>query len=168
MINISTVILAVATIAASYTDIRWGKIPNVLVASLLVVGLAAQFVQGPFAGFGAIVAALVALAIGSAAFICRVMGGGDVKFLVAAAATLGAADGARFFVYTLVCGAILAVAISLRRGSLRTTLANVRASVLTLCAPVGSAKMPYAIAMLGATLTLAAAQTILPVLRFPL
>lgn len=164
----STVILAIATIAACYTDVRWGKIPNVLVVSLLVAGLAAQFVQGPSAGLAALVAALVALVIGSAAFASRVMGGGDAKFLVAAVATLGAADGTRFFIYTLLCGGILAVAVSLWRGTLLAALANICASAVRLSAPVGSAKMPYAFAMLGGTVTLAAAQTILPVLRFPL
>ena len=164
----NTVILAVATIAACYTDIRWGKIPNALVVSLLVAGLAMQFLIGPSAGLAALVAALAALVLGTAAFALRLMGGGDVKFLVAAVAALGAADGARFFVYTLVCGGLLAIAVSLWRGSLRTMLANVRASAMTLSAPVGSGKMPYALAMLGGTATLAAAQTFLPVLRFPL
>ncbi len=164
----SIVILAIATIAACYTDIRWGKIPNALVAPLLIAGLASQFLHGPYVGLAALAAAIAAVAIGTFAFAMRLMGGGDVKFFVAAVATLGAADGARFIVYTLVCGGILAVAYSLWRGSLGTMLANVRASAMTMTAPVGSAKMPYALALLGGTVTLAAAQTILPMLRFPL
>lgn len=166
--DMNTLLLVGATLAACYTDLRWKKIPNALVAPFLILGAGFQLAHGPQALVAALAAGAAMLLLGTLAFSTRMMGGGDVKFLVAAIVALGAADGLRFLVFTLVCGGVLAIAVSLYRGSLRTMFANVRASAMTLSAPVSTGKMPYALAMLGAAVLLVAAQTILPVLRFPL
>lgn len=164
----SLFILLAASVVACYTDVRWGKIPNALVVPFFAAGLASQFIHGPYYGFTAVAAAIVVFVGGAVAFSLGIMGGGDIKFFVAAAATLGAQDGARFIFYTLVCGGIAAIAISMSRGTLKTMLSNVQASAVTLTAPAVSGRFPYAIAMLGGAVVLAAAETILPVLRFPL
>lgn len=164
----SLFILLAASVIACYTDVRWGKIPNALVVSLFAVGLGAQFLQSPSFGLSALAAAAVVFLFGCVAFALRLMGGGDIKFFIAATATLGAQDGVRFIAYTVLCGAIAAVVISLSRGTLRTMLSNIQASALTLTAPAASGRFPYAIAMLGGALLLTAANTMVPVLRFPL
>jgi prepilin peptidase CpaA len=157
----------IAALIASLTDVRKHKIPNALVAALFVVGLALQIASGPAAVLWALAAGCGAFALGALAFSTRMMGGGDVKFFIASVVTLGPADGCRFLIYTLICGGLLAVFVSLRRGSLRTVLVNVHASAVTFRAPVSSGKMPYAPAMLAASL-LIAAHMFLPGLRFPL
>ena len=166
--TLSVALLVTAAAAAAYTDVRWGKIPNLLVSMLLVAGLVLQSFLGWHSLLLAVAAGLAAFAVGFALFAMRIMGGGDVKFFIAAVATTGPRDGAAFVFYTLISGAFVALAFALARGQLGTLLSNLRAGVMTMSMPASSLKMPYAVAMLAGALALAASQTIVPALRIPL
>lgn len=150
------VLVLAAAAVACYTDVTRRRIPNVLVACLLTAGLAAQAFHGAGAIAESIGILAILLGIGTIAFAARLIGGGDVKFIAAAAATLGWPDALPFILYTLVAGGVLAVAISLYRGRLKDVLFNIRAMLFPLMAgvrpaivPGGSGSMPYAVAILA-------------------
>ncbi len=167
MMPISTLLVAFAAIFALYTDIRWGKIPNALILPFFIAGLVSQCFLGVYPLLSSIGATFIALIVGLVVFSCRMMGGGDVKFFIAAVATLGAAGGVQFVVYSLLCGGIFAALYALARGRFGSLVANLRTSALTLTPPATSIKMPYAIALLGGALCLLASETLFPALRIP-
>lgn len=150
-----------ASLIAAVCDVRTRRIPNALVLALLVCGLAANALHGWQAV--AIDAALVlaVLLAGAVAFSFRLIGGGDVKLLAAAAGTLGYPACVTFILFTLLCGGFLAVAFAAARGRLGATITNVQSMALPLFAGVRPARpqdgitMPYALAIFaGAACTL--------------
>ena len=138
-----TIIFAVLTVAmvaiAVYTDVRMGKIYNGLTAPCAALGLVLNAVGGGIgSGFGGVLDgvthSLLGIAVGTALFAIssifgRILGGGDVKLLMA----VGAIQGAQFLLWTIVAmaiiGGILAVGLSLWQRSLSTTLKRMVASV---------------------------------------
>lgn len=147
-----------ASAAAAWTDVRNRRIPNALSAALCAAGAIAAAHEGiwalmPFAGI--LVLVLVA---GTFAHANGVLGGGDVKFLAAACATLGARDAIVFLLATLVAGGVLALIVAAGQRRLRATLSNVATLALPMLAGVRPAplrqgtKMPYALAILAGAL----------------
>ena len=147
-------LVLVAAGIAGYTDLKRRRIPNALVFGLLFCGLAVQAMHGwtdlaiALAIFVAVVLAMTPL------FAMRIMGGGDVKFMAAAAAALGWPLALTFLLYTLVAGGVLGLAVSIARGRLRSTLADVGAVALPMLSGVRpapstsrSGTMPYALAI---------------------
>jgi prepilin peptidase CpaA len=153
---IAFALVLVAAAAAAYTDLKRGRIPNGLVFALLICGLAVQATHGwtQFAIALAIFAGV--LLAGVPLFSMRIMGGGDVKFMAAAAAALGWPDALVFLLYTLLAGGVLAVGYSIARGRLRSTLAGVGALTMPMlsgarpaASSLRSGTMPYALAILA-------------------
>lgn len=145
-----------AAAVAAYTDVTRRKIPNWLVLALLVCGLAARGLDGVSAIASSALVLTIALVLGIAAFAAHILGGGDVKFIVAACAVLGWPHALAFLIYTLISGGILAVIVALVRGQFRVALANVRFTSLLFASGVrpgvaapSSGPFPYAIAMLA-------------------
>lgn len=147
---------------AAYTDVKSRRIPNALVLLLLAAGLTTRALDG-WQSFGLAVALLVAVfAAGTVLFSLRLIGGGDVKFLAAAAATLGWSDAIPFLLYTILAGGLLGVLIAAARGQLRPMLANLRLMAAPMLAGMRPAtqasvvgSMPYAVAIFaGATAVL--------------
>lgn len=115
----------VATLGvASWSDVRTGRIPNALTMGGLVAGLALSAAAGGLASSGLAVA--VALALGLVLFATGVLGGGDVKLLLAAAALLGLERFAAALVLIALSGAALALFFALRRGVLLPVLLNAK------------------------------------------
>lgn len=164
-------VLAAAVIAAIF-DVRTRRIPNALVIALFAAGLAVNALAGwQFAAIDAIVAIAVLIA-GTAAFALKLIGGGDIKLLAAAAGTLGFPAAAWFVLFTFVCGGLIAVLYSAARGTLGATAANVRGLVLPMAAGIrpmrltNGTSMPYALAICaGALLALVTGGSV-PHLRF--
>jgi prepilin peptidase CpaA len=69
------------------------------------------------------------------------MGAGDVKLLAALGAWLGPRDTLWIAIYASMAGGVMAVAVALGSGYLRTALANVR-SLLTYWVLVGPRPVP--------------------------
>jgi prepilin peptidase CpaA len=149
-------LVVLAAMVATYMDLKHRRIPNSLVFALLICGLATQSFQGwthvaiAFALFAAVLLA------GMPLFSMRIMGGGDLKFMAAAAATLGWPDAVSFLLFTLIAGGLLGIAYSIARGRLRSTLVGVGALAFPMLAgvrpaasPLSSATMPYALAILA-------------------
>jgi prepilin peptidase CpaA len=139
-----SLVLVAATIAA-YTDLRTRRIPNALSAALLVAGLSLSGTAGwqhaaiGVALFGAVFAA------GTALFSLKLIGGGDVKLLAAAAAALGWPDAAVFLLYTILAGGALGVAIAVIRRRLRPMVSNLRTMIFPVLTGVRPAAIPSAV-----------------------
>jgi prepilin peptidase CpaA len=165
-------LVLLASLLAAFSDVRTRRIPNALVIALFVCGLAVNAFAGWHAVALDVAVAFSILVAGSVAFSFRLIGGGDVKLLAAAAGTLGYPLAVTFVLFTLLCGGVLGVAYSASRGRLRTTLANVQTMALPLFAgarpvrPQDSLAMPYAIAILAGAACAALINGFIPMLRF--
>lgn len=157
---------AVLAIAAAYTDIRWGKIFNVMTVPFALLGLTLNTVAGGVEGLllslGGIGAGFALWLVSN--FLGRILGGGDIKLLMA----FGALLGPLFMLWTFVIGALLggvmAIAIAIRRGLLTKVVRQMGTSIylraafsepMEIADGAGEIRLPYAIALgLGALITI--------------
>jgi prepilin peptidase CpaA len=126
MLNDVTFIALVIGLTACVTDIRSRRIPNVLTFG---AAAAALLFHGFDAGIFGLQAAATGWVVGAALFLPFFlfggMGAGDVKLLAALGAWLGPWDVIWLAIYASVAGGLMAVAVALARGYLRTALWNV-------------------------------------------
>src|ERR1700750_3312708 len=109
-----------------YYDVRYRRIPNVLVVSLLIGGLTINISFGGFSG------ALASLEGFGLAFLPMLlihlfgaMGAGDVKLFGAVGSVIGVSMVPMTFVVGVMLGAVLAVYTMLRSGTIFSTLHGV-------------------------------------------
>jgi prepilin peptidase CpaA len=169
--TIALALVCAASLAAAVSDLRTRRIPNLLAVALFFCGL----ILNAFAGWHALAAdlaiTLAVLFLGSIAFSFKLIGGGDIKMLAAAAGALAYPSGPHFILYTLLCGGAVALIYSALRGRLAQTLANMRGIALPLLAGVRPAQpqngtaMPYALAILAGALCTAIVSGIAPHVR---
>jgi prepilin peptidase CpaA len=162
----------VLAVTAAYTDLRWGKIFNLLTVPFALLGLLLNSIGGGLEGF---LLSLGGLGVGfglwlASSFLGRIMGGGDIKLLMA----FGALQGPGFLLLALLYGAliggVMALLIALRHGLVRRTFRDLGASLYlrAACAvPMemseggGGVRLPYAIALgLGAIITVVAREVL--------
>lgn len=172
---IALFIVLAASAVAVYTDVTRSRIPNVLVAALLVSGLAVRASGGGMDVVLGIALFAIVMIAGLIPFSLRIIGGGDIKFIAAASAALGWPQAGWFIVFTLAAGGVLGIAVSAARGQLPATLRNLRSIVLMLfagakpAAPLPqSLKMPYALAIFSGVLCLVLSTIASQHVRFPL
>jgi len=168
--------IGLATVAASvclavvvvYTDIRWGKIFNVVTVPFAVIGLVlnsvADGVEGALLSLGGIAAGF-ALWFLSGLF-GRVIGGGDIKLLMAFGALMGPVFMLWTFLLGAIIGGVIAVGIALRRGLLQQAFRHVvgalymrarMATPMEIPSDSDAVTMPYAVALCsGALITIGA------------
>ena len=158
--TIAVVLVLAASLFAAASDVRTRRIPDVLVVALLLGGLAVNAFAGWQHAALDVAIAFAVLILGSFAFSLKLIGGGDVKLLAAAAGTLGYPWATTFLLSTLLCGGVIAIVYSMLRGRLRTTFSNLKTIALPIFAGVRPARletgtaMPYALAIFaGACLT---------------
>ena len=164
-----TVLIAASIIlalGAAYTDIRWGKIFNWMTVPFAILGLSLNTIDG---GFGGLVLSLSGIGAGFALwlvsnFLGRILGGGDIKLLMA----FGALLGPMFMLYTFAIGAVvggvMALVIAIRRGMLAKVMKQMGTSIYMRAAfsspmeitdGAGEVRLPYAIALgIGAVLSI--------------
>ena len=163
MLPIVAAILTLLIVAtATYTDIRYRRIFNALTYSGVVTGLALnatggvrtflQSVEGVLMGVGLLI---------FVAFCGHILGGGDIKLLMAIGALQGPVFLGWALLYTALAGGVLALAVSLYRGVLRQAMRRVGATFymrFALNEPMGfqetgkGARLPYAIAIGAGTM----------------
>lgn len=168
-------LVLLATAAAAYTDVTTRRIPNVIPAILLAGGL----VTAAFGGWShaaiSIGLFIGVFALGTALFSLKLIGGGDVKLIAAAAAALGWPNSAAFLIYTILAGGVLGIIIAIARGRLRPMLLNLRSMTLPMLSGVRPAalpsvagSMPYGLAIFAGAATLAVGEALGLSLRFSL
>jgi prepilin peptidase CpaA len=138
-------------LAATVTDLRTRRIPNLLTVPAMVLGLALHAANG---GWDGLLLALGGLGLGLGLmlvpFLFGVMGAGDVKLMAAAGAFLGAGAVLKAFVFTSLAGGVYALAVLALRpallaralGALRDSLRLFLATRQFAYAPVATGRLP--------------------------
>jgi prepilin peptidase CpaA len=157
--------LLLLVFAAVVFDVRSHRIPNWLVFSGLLIGVAFHTFLSYGSGLGyALKGAAVSFGLFLPLYMLRGMGAGDVKLMAMVGAFLGPASALGAVLTTLVAGGVLAIGAALWKGALPMLLANVRfmlsrAAVKAVsgagggieAAPTSAGTLPYAVAIAGGT-----------------
>jgi len=129
--EVFAVLLTALVVAVSVFDIRERRIPNLLVFPAAVIGLTLNLVARGWEGLGF---GLKGLALGfTLLFIPYLVGGmkaGDVKFLAAIGAFMGATDVVRALLATLLCYPLFAAIAVIREKKLNLTWLRFRRVLL--------------------------------------
>ena len=164
------VLLAPLAIFVIYYDVRYRRIPNVLVLSALLAGVS---INTAFGGWQGTLASLEGFALAFFPMLMMhifgAMGAGDVKLFGAVGAVLGVGLVPLAFVLVVMLGALLAVYTMLRAGTVFTTLHGVFRIFVGLLpgwemprfaiSPDRKHTIPYGVAiMLGSLITVAVFQ----------
>jgi prepilin peptidase CpaA len=164
------VLLAPLAIFVIYYDVRYRRIPNVLVLSALLAGVS---INTAFGGWQGALSSLEGFALAFFPMLLMhifgAMGAGDVKLFGAVGAVLGVGLVPLAFVLVVMLGALLAVYTMLRAGTVFTTLHGVFRIFVGLLpgwemprfaiSPDRKHTIPYGVAiMLGSLITVAVFQ----------
>ena len=128
MIAIATAVMYAMVSVAAVTDVRWGKVPNVLTVPCAVAGIALNAldsglvgVTSSLAGIGIAIAVWLVLPL-----IGNALGGGDIKLFAA----IGALRGHVFLLYAMAFSVLWA-------GLIAVCLAVARRTLLASCREIG-------------------------------
>ncbi|MFN0111470.1 MAG: prepilin peptidase [Blastocatellia bacterium] len=114
--------LTVIVLAVAIFDFRERRIPNLIVFPASLLGVFIHVFESGWAGF---LFSLKGMGLGFAIllvpYLVKGMKAGDVKFLMAIGAFVGASAIIRIFLITLLCYPIFAAIVIIREGKLRVT-----------------------------------------------
>ena len=120
------VLLAALVLVAGVWDIRYRRIPNWLVATGLILGIALNSFLFEWAGLKtSLLGVGLAFIIYFPLYLLRGMGAGDVKLMMAVGALVGPMPWFGIFLITGILGGVIGIVFLLARGRLRKTLWNV-------------------------------------------
>jgi prepilin peptidase CpaA len=176
------VAVAAVLIAAAWTDVRQGKIPNAVTYAGVLMGLAGHTVTGGLGGDGPLRIGLGGAAVGLAAGFLPLLvawqaggvGGGDAKLMAAVGALTGWQFTLAAMAYGLAIAALMALAVIVARRVAMRTLARIGRSVFLFFMKAGkhdpatpeSPKIPLGLALcIGSGLALLEAIVRGPVAR---
>ncbi len=155
-------LLMLMVVLAAGNDLLTRRIPNLLLltCSLGAVGLHLSGPAPTTALLGAFAGAATGLAVFLPLYCLRGMAAGDVKLMAAVGAFTGPQDMPLTLLATFIAGGLMTVLLTLRRGTARRLMRNVRDMLCKAwwqlaCrevpvlepAPVSAGKMPYALAI---------------------
>ncbi|MEO6057094.1 MAG: prepilin peptidase [Gemmatimonadales bacterium] len=123
-LGMMSVALSALMLAAAYWDIRARRIPNVLTIVGFAVAIALRLAAGPGAGIDGLVGAILAFVLCLPFFVLGVLGGGDVKLLMALGAFMGPRDLLVAMLIIASLGGIIGAVGALRKGILLPVLYN--------------------------------------------
>lgn len=156
-------------LSAAWQDIRYFRIPNLLVFSGALIGILLNTLLPQSVGGLGMLASLAGLGVGLGIllplYLLRALSAGDIKLLAMIGAFVGPADILIITVYVILAGGILALAVVLLQGKLSRLIDNYKlmlfmrmsgspfASFQTTDAISQSAgKLPYGVAIAVGTL----------------
>jgi len=117
VLSIKNLVIGVALISATYTDLKMRKIPNQLILIFGFASLAVLFLSDGFGGFSSSLAAMGTMAIFALPlYLLRAIGGGDFKLLFAFSILSTWNGVVMTLLASLVWGALLGVVQSLLGG----------------------------------------------------
>jgi len=115
----------VLVLGSVYSDLRWRKIPNCLTLPAIVLGLVLNFLDNSWTGLAfSFLGFSVGLALFFLPFALGGMGAGDVKFLSAIGAFLGAKAVFNVFLYACLAGGIIALYYIITQKRVKQTIKN--------------------------------------------
>lgn len=111
---------------ATVTDLRSGKIPNLLTFSFLGVGIFLKFFfEGGFSSLGeGLLSVLLAFALFFPLYFAGIMAAGDVKLLMAAGIWLNTSQVLKLAGATVVIGAIVGFLVMLQQRGIKSSIQN--------------------------------------------
>lgn len=165
--SVALIVLVAGTLVAAAIDLRSRRIPNLLTGAMAAAAIAIHLFDGPTALLLAIAAMIAAFALGTLAFSAGWFGGGDVKLIAAACGLVGYPGSIALILFTLVGGAVLALAEVARQRRLVSFVKNAVAVATTGSAPDTPTVLPYGVAIAGGSIAYAIS-TLVPALRLPL
>ena len=120
------ILLAPLAIFVIYYDVRYRRIPNVLVLATLIAGIS---INTGFGGFQGMLSSVEGFALAFFPMLLMhifgALGAGDVKLFGAVGAVIGVGLVPLAFVAVVMLGAVLAIYTMLRAGTVLTTLHGV-------------------------------------------
>ncbi len=167
---VQIMLLLLVSVAAVF-DVRSRRIPNWLVLTGLVLGVALNTILSGWSGTkSSLGGAGLAFLIYFPLYLLRAMGAGDVKLMTAIGSMVGAANWFGIFIITLLLGGAMAVVLLLSRGKLLNSLWNIGFLLQRLAsfqAPYAreeldissprSIKLPHGVAIAGGSIIFLAA-----------
>ncbi|SDW05592.1 A24 family peptidase [Nitrosomonas communis] len=161
--------LLILLLIAAWQDIRYYRIPNILVFPATVTGVLLHTLLPQDMGGLGILFSLAGLVVGLVAllpfYLLRAMGAGDIKLMAMIGAFVGPASMLVITVYVLLAGGVWALGIILVRGRLSRLLENLKIMLLMHFAdpsnasfsasttlPESAGKLPYGVAIATGTL----------------
>jgi prepilin peptidase CpaA len=158
-------LISLVTLAA-LTDLRWRRIPNLLVGAGLLAALIAQGLLPEGAGWSSwLLGMLTGFALFLPLYLLRGMAAGDVKLMAAVGAFVGPLAAFQIALATFVIGGVMALAFMICKGRLRDCWLNLRALITPLLMRIAGmparatgmpkdsvGRMPYAVAIAFGTL----------------
>jgi prepilin peptidase CpaA len=153
-----TAVMTVVLVAAVWFDVSQKRIPNWLTVGGTVAALVLRASMGPEALWAGLLGGTLGLALGILLFALGAMGAGDGKLLAAVGSGLGFGVFVQALPLIGLAGGLLAVAVTLRGGTLLPTLLRFRDLVFhilsfgrigerrTLATP-GAVTIPYGVAV---------------------
>ena len=168
--------LVLLLLMVTQQDIRGYRIPNKLVLTGVVLGVALNgflpggwgfnsAIPGGLGWFGALKGLGVGLAVLLPVYWLRAMGAGDVKLMAMVGAFLGPGDVLKVVLATFVAGGVIAFVMVLWSGKMTSFLQNIKLMLLGGMvkmsagrlpvvdeAPISVGKLPYAVAITLGTL----------------
>jgi prepilin peptidase CpaA len=153
-----TAVLAVVLVLAIWFDVSQGRIPNWLTVGGTAAGLLLRGTVGFEALWAGLLGGALGLALGILLFAVGAMGAGDGKLLAAVGSFLGFAVFVQALPLIAIAGGLLALAVTMRTGTLLPTLLRFRELIFhivsfgrigerrTLAMP-GAVTVPYGVAV---------------------
>ncbi len=168
-LQLSVWLFLISCVIASYTDLRWHRVPNLLTYGTLAAIIAVSALHGfiPFAA--AVGSAGIVLVIGSIVFGFGWIGGGDIKLLAVGAAAFGFPSFLIALLYISAVGGLIGLVYGLRDGRLRYAITRLAASAIgrsSLSSAAGSRGIPYALAICAGAWFCALSESFAPWLSF--
>ncbi|SFM22523.1 A24 family peptidase [Nitrosomonas communis] len=164
---ISTLIILL--LIAAWQDIRYYRIPNILVFPGAIIGVLLNTLLPQEMGAFGLLTSLAGLGVGLVVllplYLLRAMGAGDIKLMAMIGTFVGSTSMLIITLYILLAGGVLALGVALLRGRLSRLLENLKIMLLIRIAgssmvsisasetfPESTGKLPYGVAITAGTL----------------
>jgi prepilin peptidase CpaA len=135
----------VLLLAAFYTDVRRGIIPNRLTFSFLFLGIAGQFaLGGPHLAWQALLAIVAGFALYIPLYAFGAVNAGDVKLLMALGAWMDTAAVVRLAIVSILVGAAVGLFVLIASGSTAAAVSSLRSHFNLSSSVKPGLKIPFA------------------------
>jgi prepilin peptidase CpaA len=126
LLGAGQILLGILVAIAAIYDIRYRRIPNWLVLTGIIAGLAWNSSTSGWSGLGRAAEGLgLGFILYFPLYLIRARGAGDVKLLAAVGAITGPGNCLWIFLLTAILGGIIALVLLMFRGRVRKTFFNV-------------------------------------------